>query len=111
MESKILDQLLVVNKDDEVEVSKEVGKKIKNFLNKKKELEAQEKELKELFFKEMEARNLKKVSSHGITVTYIAPTKTEKFNKDKFKTENEKLYNKYVSFENKKGYVKIEIKE
>ena len=101
-----LNQLLILDNDN-TSISKEVTCKIKTFLSKKKELEKYEEELKSVFQKEMESRNLNKVSSNGITVTYIAPTKQEKFNKDKFREENEKLYNKYASFENKKGYVKI----
>lgn len=102
---------LLVIKDDETQLSTEASKKIKLVLKKKKEYEEAEKQLRELFLKEMEARNLKKVTKNNVSVTYIEATTSEGFDKDRFKKENEKLYNKYVKFSPKKAYVKFEVKE
>lgn len=102
---------LLVIKNDDTQISTDVAKKIKSLLKKKKECEELEKQLKDLFLKEMEARKLKKVTKNNISVTYVAATTQENFDKDKFRKENESLYNKYVKFSPKKAFVKIEVKD
>ena len=102
---------LIVTKNDENQISTDVAKKIKLLLKKKKECEELETQLKDLFLKEMEARNLKKVTKNNISVTYVAATQSEGFDKARFRKENEELYNKYVKFSPKKAYVKIEVNE
>lgn len=103
--------LLCLNDKNEVVMPAETAKLIKSVVDGKKELEKQEKELRKILLKEMKERKLKTFSSNGITITYVEPTQQEKFNKDKFKKENEEIYNDYVSFETKTDYVLISTKE
>ncbi len=102
-------ELLVT--DDVFEISVDAATKIKDLLKKKEEYDKAEKELKAVLQAEMEARGIKKIHTNGILVNYIEPTQQESFDKAKFKEENEALYNKYVKFTNKNGYVKVSIKE
>lgn len=99
--------LLCLNDKNEVVMPAETAKLIKSIVDGKKELEKQEKELRKALLKEMKDRNLKIFSCEGITITYVEPTQQEKFDKDKFREENEEIYNDYTSFETKAEYVLI----
>lgn len=83
-----------------------------------KELEKQYNNFKNELFNAMEEHNIKSwVTNNGTRITRIATTedkveKIQEFNVDKFKEENEELFNKYVeekeiTKKGKKGFVKI----
>ena len=83
-----------------------------------KELEKQYNNFKNELFNAMEEHNIKSwVTNNGTRITRIATTedkveKIQEFNADKFKEENEELFNKYVeekeiTKKGKKGFVKI----
>ena len=79
-------------------------------LNKLKELQEAEKTLKEELLEEMKRRGLVKIDTAKVTVTYVGETKSEKFDKKKFRDENPDLYDKYCYFSPVKDYVKVAIK-
>lgn len=71
--------------------------------------EAQEK-LKEAILKEMEEKGIIKLDSEELTITYIAPTYSEKFDSKALKADNEELYNKYIKLSKVKSSVRIKVK-
>lgn len=100
--------ILLSNKVAEFEL------KLANF----KELEAQYKEVKAKLYEEMEKHNIKKwTTNNGVQITRVltTPDTTSKelvFNVDKFKEENNELYQQYeeeieVVKKGRTGYVKI----
>lgn len=102
--------VLVLDQNNAISV--EVANKIIELEKKKKEIEDLEEKLKKAFCDEMRERKLKTVSFQNVSVTFVAGTNAERFDKKKFRQENEDLYNKYVSFGQKTAdYVKINIKE
>lgn len=72
--------------------------------------EAQEK-LKEAILKEMEEKGIIKLDSEELTITYVAPTYSEKFDSKALKADNEELYNKYIKLSKVKSSVRIKVKE
>lgn len=71
--------------------------------------EAQDK-LKEAILKEMEEKGIIKLDSEELTITYIAPTYSEKFDSKALKADNEELYNKYIKLSKVKSSVRIKVK-
>lgn len=72
--------------------------------------EAQEK-LKEAILKEMEEKGIIKLDSEELTITYVAPTYSERFDSKALKADNEELYNKYIKLSKVKSSVRIKVKE
>lgn len=78
------------------------------------EIVKQQKELKAQLKKAMEENNVKKwTTNNGTQITLVPDSEdkiVKKFNEDKFKEENEEIYNKYLEDKTQKGkagYVKI----
>jgi len=84
--------------------------KIINLENTIKELQKQEKQLREQLLKEMEDKGIVKFDSDELLITKKESTYRETFNTKKFKAENEDLYNDYVSFSKVKPSLLIKVK-
>jgi len=84
--------------------------KIINLENTIKELQKQEKQLREQLLKEMEDKGIVKFDSDELLITKKESTYRETFNAKKFKAENEDLYNDYVSFSKVKPSLLIKVK-
>ena len=77
-----------------------------------KEVEKQEKELKEVLYKNMEANDIKKMSTPLLNITRVLPSKTSRFDNKKFKEDYPELFEQYQTESQRKGYVKLtEVKE
>ena len=76
-----------------------------------KALEVKRDELKARIYEEMAKKKILKITTDDLTITRIAPTSTEKFNKAQFRKEHPDLYDTYITIGNKQGYVKLEVKE
>lgn len=85
-------------------------KKISEFIIEKQKLEDQEKILKEKLEKSMMAYNVKKFTNDYLTLTYIEPTTIKSIDTKKLKEELPLISEKYSKVTNKKGYVKIEVR-
>lgn len=74
------------------------------------DLKAQEKALKETLLQEMEKRNIKKIDTPKLTITYIDATTKETFDTKGFREAHRDLYDEYASLSDVKAYVKIGVK-
>lgn len=71
--------------------------------------EAQE-EIKNGILKEMEEKNIIKLETNELIITYVAETYRESFDSKTLKAEDEELYNKYVKISPVKSSVRIKVK-
>lgn len=71
------------------------------------ELKEAEKTLKESLLTEMEKRNIKKIETPKLTITYVDETTKETFDSKAFRAKNRDLYDEYVKISPVKAYVKI----
>lgn len=88
-----------------------VSQKIAEFERQIKLINEQEEALKEAIKAEMEAKGILKVedTDNGMTITYIAPSCRETFDKKKFKAEKPDLYDEYVKLSPVKSSIRIKL--
>lgn len=58
---------------------------------------------------EMEARGIAKLECDGLSVSYIAPTDRETFDKKRFKAENPDMYDGYIEMKPVKASIRIKV--
>lgn len=73
--------------------------------------EEQKKSLTEALYQEMDARGVYKLDSPTLSVTRIADTTAETFDSKAFRADHPELYGKYLRETQRKGYVKITLKQ
>lgn len=74
------------------------------------ELKEKEKALKEALLSEMEKRNIKKLDTPKLTITYVEATTKETFDTKAFRKDHGDLYDEYANISDVKAYVKIGVK-
>lgn len=72
-----------------------------------KQMQAQEKELKEYLYEQMEQNDIKKLETPLLNITRVLPSKTNKFDTKQFKEDHPDLHEQYLTTSERKGYVKI----
>lgn len=88
----------------------EVSKKVAEFEKAIKEIKKKEEELKQNILSEMESKNILKLETDDLTITYIAPAERETFDSKKFREENSDLYDEYVKFSPVKSSIRVKVK-
>ena len=88
----------------------EVSKKVAEFEKALKEIKEKEEELKQNILTEMENKNILKLETDDLTITYIAPAERETFDSKKFREENSDLYDEYVKFSPIKSSIRVKVK-
>lgn len=88
----------------------EVSKKVAEFEKAIKEIKEKEEELKQNILTEMENKNILKLETDDLTITYIAPAEKETFDSKKFREENPDLYDEYVKFSPVKSSIRVKVK-
>lgn len=88
----------------------EVSKKVAEFEKALKEIKEKEEKLKQNILSEMESKNILKLETDDLTITYIAPAERETFDSKKFREENSDLYDEYVKFSPVKSSIRIKVK-
>ena len=88
----------------------EVSKKVAEFEKALKEIKEKEEELKQNILSEMESKNILKLETDDLTITYIAPAERETFDSKKFREESSDLYDEYIKFSPVKSSIRIKVK-
>lgn len=88
----------------------EVSKKVAEFEKAIKEIKEKEEELKQNILSEMENKNILKLETDDLMITYIAPAERETFDSKKFREENSDLYDEYVKFSPVKSSIRVKVK-
>lgn len=86
-----------------------VSNKIAEFERAMKAIKDQEEALKEAIKAEMEAKGILKVETDGMTITYVASTSRETFDKNKFQDDFPDLYDEYVKLSPVKSSIRIKV--
>ena len=81
-----------------------------NVIKQLAELKEAEKNLKESLLNEMQKRNIKKIDTPKLTITYVDETTKETFDSKSFRKDYRELYDDYVKISDVKAYVKIGVK-
>ena len=58
----------------------------------------------------MENKNILKLETDDLTITYIAPAERETFDSKRFREENSDLYDEYVKFSPVKSSIRVKVK-
>ena len=91
-------------------IPKSTENEIVNVIKQLAEVKEKEKALKEALVREMEKRNIKKIETEKITITYIDATTKETFDTKAFREAYRDLYDEYAKLSDVKAYVKIGVK-
>lgn len=73
-------------------------------------IKAKEDALKKAIEKEMRENGLLKVESDELTITYVAPSYRETFDKDEFKKNHSDMYDDYLRISPVKASVRVKVK-
>lgn len=73
--------------------------------------EEQKKSLTEALYQEMDARGVYKLDSPTLSITRIADTTAETFDSKAFRSDHPELYGQYLRETQRKGYIKITLKQ
>ena len=91
-------------------LDKETSQKIAEFEKAIKDMQEKEKALKEAILNEMEAKNIIKIDTPELSITYVAETSKETFDTKLFKADNPDLYDSYVKMSTVKSSLRLKVK-
>lgn len=101
-----MNEIILQNNQMDVEIEKKIVKIEKQMAKLKAEQDA----LRKMLLDEMEKRNLIKVETDKLVISYVAPTDRESFDSKQFRTDNPDLYDKYVKISPVKSSVRVKVK-
>lgn len=101
---------LITFKDETAILDRGTATKIAEFERMAKELKAKEDELKKAILKEMENKNLLKLDTEELTISYIAPTERESLDSKTLRDELPDIYDAYVKISPVKSSIRIKLK-
>ncbi len=115
-----MDELIVVipNEYDEkgeiceviYELDKSVSNKIAEFERQIKAIKEKEDELKQAILEEMEKKNIIKIDTEDLLISYVAPTTRETLDSKTFKNDMPEIYDEYVKITPVKSSIRIKLK-
>ena len=101
---------LITIKDETAILDRETATKIAEFERMAKEIKAKEDELKKAILKEMESKQLIKLDTDNLTITYIAPTERESLDSKTLREKLPNVYDAYVKISPVKPSIRIKLK-
>lgn len=91
-------------------LEEETSKKIAEFERQIKEIKVKEDELKQAILEEMESKNIIKLDTDDLTISYVAPSDRETLDSKTLKAEHQDLYDEYVKITTVKSSIRIKVK-
>ncbi len=91
-------------------LDEEVMLNIVDFENKIKEIKAAEDELKQRILEEMESKNIIKIDTDELMITYVAPTERETLDSKKLKAQYQEIYDEFVKMTPVKSSIRLKVK-
>ena len=91
-------------------LDKETSQKIAEFEKTIKDIQEKEKALKEAILNEMQAKNIVKIDTPELSISYVAETYKETFDTKLFKEQNPDLYDGYVKMSPVKASLRLKVK-
>lgn len=102
-------ELITVNNGVSI-LNSEVSQKYAMFEKQMKELKAKQDEFKEQILKEMKDKQILKLDTPEMTISFVDETFKESFDSKKFKQDHEDMYNDYVKLSSVKASVRVKLK-
>lgn len=101
----------LIRVEDGLEVlDPEVSKTIAKFEKQIKAIKEQEDNLKKAILEEMEQRQIVKIETPDLLISYVAPTDRKTFDSKSFREEHQELYDDYVKMTPVKSSIRIKVK-
>ena len=75
-----------------------------------KQLKEEYDQMKTSLLEAMEQNNILKIDNDKISISYVSPTQSERFDSKQFKEDMPDLYDEYVKFSPVKASVRIKVK-
>ena len=91
-------------------LSEDIEKQIVSIEKRIKKLKEQQDAMKAALLSAMEAKNLIKLETDKMVISYVAPTDRESFDSKKFRSDNPDLYDEYVKISPVKSSIRIKVK-
>lgn len=88
----------------------ETSQKIADFEKSIKDMQEKEKALKEAILEEMKQKNIIKIDTPELSITYVDETYKESFDSKLFKEQNPDLYDAYVKMSPVKASLRLKVK-
>lgn len=101
---------LIVKEMEEFKLRQTIADELILIDKEEKKVKEKKEKIREILLKEMEEKNILKLESENISITYKVPTERETFRTEKFKKDLPDLYDTYVEFTPVKGSLLIKIK-
>ena len=101
---------LIVKKEDNYQLTDTIISELRLIDEEEKELKEKKEKIREILLKEMEDKNILKLESENVSITYKAQTERETFRTKDFKKDLPDLYDTYVEFTPVKSSLVIKIK-
>ena len=95
---------------DNNSLSEDIEKQIVSIEKRIKKLKEQQDSMKAALLSTMEAKNLIKLETDKLVISYVAPTDRESFDSKKFREDNPDLYDEYVKITPVKSSIRIKVK-
>lgn len=95
---------------DNNSLSEDIEKQIVSIEKRIKKLKEQQDSMKAALLATMEAKNLIKLETDKLVISYVAPTDRESFDSKKFREDNPDLYDEYVKITPVKSSIRIKVK-
>lgn len=88
----------------------ETSQKIAEFEKAIKDIQEKEKALKEAILEEMKQKNIIKIDTPELSITYVDETYKESFDNKLFREQNPDLYDNYVKMSPVKASLRLKVK-
>ena len=88
----------------------ETSAKIAEFERQAKAIKEQEDELKKAILEEMESKNIIKLETDDLMISYVSTTDRETFDSKAFREDHADLYDEYVKMTPAKSSIRIKVK-
>ena len=88
----------------------ETSQKIADFEKSIKDMQEKEKALKEAILEEMKKKNIIKIDTPELSITYVDETYKENFDSKLFREQNPDLYDSYVKMSTVKAGLRLKVK-
>jgi hypothetical protein len=92
------------------ELNLAIASELTKILEIEKKAKERKEEIKNQILKEMAYKNIKKIETDDLTITYKEQTEQERFDSIKFKKEHKDMYDEYIKFTTVKSSLLIKLK-
>lgn len=103
-------ELITMTEQGVALLSMDVATQIAEFERKVKDIKDAEEKLKEAIKAEMVEKNIIKLETNDLLVTYVAPTTRESLDSKTLKAELPDIYDSYVKISNVKDSIRVKVK-